>query len=94
MGKGSRVIYSSIVESFGVEYPVSNCLRNADCELLLTDLPFEVIRIIAAYLDSFRYISLLSSSILNGSVPLSTLRTVQLTSTQPKTSIQSYIIQD
>lgn len=55
MSKGSRVVYSSIVESFGVEHPPSTYPRNEDNELLLSDLPFEVIRTIATYLDSFRY---------------------------------------
>jgi len=53
MSKGSRVVYSSIVESFGVEHPPSTYPRNEDNELLLSDLPFEVIRTIATYLDSF-----------------------------------------
>jgi len=53
MGKGSRVVFSSTVESFGIKYPQSTHSRDGDNELSLSDLPFEVIRTIAAYLDSF-----------------------------------------
>ena len=52
-----RVIYSSIVESFGITR--TNCATletfGTPGELCLTDLPFEVLRTIAGYLDGFRY---------------------------------------
>ena len=69
MGKGSRVVFSSTVESFGIKYPQSTHSRDGDNELSLSDLPFEVIRTIAAYLDSFRYIRSISIASINGSVP-------------------------
>lgn len=49
-----RIIYSSIVESFGVTRTPQDTARKHD-ELCLTDLPFEVLRAVASYLDGFRY---------------------------------------
>jgi hypothetical protein len=51
-----RVIYSSIVESFGVTRTNSSAFDHVSTpgELCLTDLPFEVLRTIAGYLDGFR----------------------------------------
>lgn len=47
-----RIIYSSIVESFGVTRTPQDTARKHD-ELSLTDLPFEVLRAVASYLDGF-----------------------------------------
>lgn len=46
-----RVVYSSIVHSFGVAK--TSPLEDAG-ELSITDLPFEILQNIASYLDSFR----------------------------------------
>ena len=52
-GPDYRVIYSPVVQSFGVTRietiePVG--------ELSFTDMPFEILQTIARYLDSFRYL--------------------------------------
>lgn len=58
-GPDYRVIYSSVVQSFGVTTR-SQSTQDPVCfngESMLTDLPFEILRNIARYLDSFRYCS-------------------------------------
>ncbi len=53
----SRIIYSSTVHSFGV-VPLESDTEKVETDenaLLLSELPFELLRTIAGYLDSFRY---------------------------------------
>ena len=53
MGKGSRVVYSKTVESFGCQLSAVKDQDDVD-RMSLCDLPFEVLRCIALRLDSFR----------------------------------------
>lgn len=54
-----RVIFSSVVQSFGVtQFHAAEDLLDSDdpaAKPILTDLPFEVLRKIAHFLDPFRY---------------------------------------
>jgi len=64
-GVGSRIIYSSCVKSFGVLPPSPEliCENSTGSEgLTLSDLPFELLRTIASYLDSFRYTIFIKNS--------------------------------
>ena len=53
-GQGFRLVYSSVIESFGVKHGPVLPIRDSQEEISLNDLPFEVLRSIARYLDSFR----------------------------------------
>lgn len=64
----SRVVFSSTVQSFGVAPVATSSTKvSSECStdgvLQLCDLPFELLRTIASYLDSFRFLSRFSFNI-------------------------------
>ena len=56
MAADSRVVYSPVVGSYGVAYAstLSPPPSDAESTVSLADLPFELLRTIAGFLDHFR----------------------------------------